>query len=165
MKGGEDVMLVPDQKITIQWNRATKKYYESKGYIFTAYGDSFVISVDDLRDGSSIPVSVTCDYCGKECSIPWYKYLKLNRQNKKNACYGCVQLKIHEEDLQQRQDKLYAKALCACQEKGYTLLSHKSEIKNNISYVLYLCQIHGINKMRVSNLINGKGCPGSDPAL
>jgi very-short-patch-repair endonuclease len=54
---------------------------------------------------------------------------------------------------------LYEKALKACDAKGYILVSKIEDIKNNTSYITYICPIHGEQKMRISNLINGRECP------
>lgn len=34
-------MLKPNQFIKVKWNGNTRKYYESKGYTFTKFGDTF----------------------------------------------------------------------------------------------------------------------------
>ena len=78
-------------------------------------------------------------------------------------CYKCSRAlalkKKNETTLKQRQDDLYLKALVACDKKGYELVSKKEDIINNRTYVVYKCPIHGLQKMRISNLINGRGCP------
>lgn len=81
-------------------------------------------------------------------------------------CYKCSRAlalkKKSETTLRQRQKSLYLKALNACVIKGYELISKKEDIVNNKTYIIYKCPIHGLQKMRISNLINGKGCPKCD---
>lgn len=39
------------------------------------------------------------------------------------------------------------------------MLQKKEEIKNNKTYVKYICPEHGIHSIRIANLNSGKGCP------
>ena len=152
-------MLVENQKVEIRWNKRNKKHYIDKGYIFTEYNKIFVVRVEDLQPGSDIAVQVICDYCGKKYNIAWYHYVEVYNKKQKNACTQCRHAKRYEGDLMKRQADLYAKALKVCQSKGYILITPKEEIENNTSYVAYFCPIHGEQKMRINNLISGKGCP------
>lgn len=80
-----------------------------------------------------------------------------------HQCYGCSRMlalkRKNETTLNQRQNDLYLKALDTCNKKGYELISKKEDIVNNRTYILYKCPVHGLQKMRISNLINGRGCP------
>lgn len=82
-------------------------------------------------------------------------------QNK--LCYKCSrQLALKNKNkttLAERQNILYTKCLNVCNAKKYTLISNLEEIKNNTTYVKYLCPVHGKQSMRISNLINGRSCP------
>ena len=82
-------------------------------------------------------------------------------QNKK--CYHCSRetalRKKHEQTLEERQNNYYEKIIKIANEKKYQILTDKQQIQNNISYIQYLCPIHGEHKIRVANFINGKGCP------
>lgn len=79
------------------------------------------------------------------------------------GCYWCgrvnASLKKNETTLSLRQETLYNKALIAAEQHGYTLLSKKEDIINNKTYIKYICPFHGSHSMRISNFINGKGCP------
>ena len=152
-------MLIENQKIKIKWSRKNKKRYESLGYVFTNYGDDFFIDIKDLTKGSEIYVKVICDYCGKEYDVAWYHYYDIKNKGQKDACYDCRHLKMYERNLSERQENLYTKALYACEKRGYILLTSKEDIKNNTTYIKYVCPLHGVHEMRISNLINGKGCP------
>lgn len=82
---------------------------------------------------------------------------------KNKGCYWCGRdcaiYKKNRTTLESRQAKLYINALSAAEENGYVLLSNKEDIINNKTYILYICQRHGIHSMRIANFINKKGCP------
>lgn len=79
------------------------------------------------------------------------------------GCYWCsiekAASKMVETTLSSRQERLYQAALIAAEKKGYILVSKKEDITKNITYIQYNCQKHGSHSMRISNFINGKGCP------
>ena len=91
--------------------------------------------------------------------MAWYHYKETTDKCQKNACYNCRHKKMYENNLSQRQENLYNKAFKACDDKGYMLISEKADIKNNSTYIDYLCPVHGVHKMRTYNLINGRNCP------
>lgn len=152
-------MLVENQLVEVSWYSQSKEHYISKGYIFTKYRDKFFVKAEDLCKGSTAYVDVICDYCGDIIRMKWNHYIDILEKNHKCACYKCRHKKRYENNLIKRQNSLYERALEACSKKGYILLTDKSEIKNNVTYIEYLCPIHGVQKMRISNLISGKGCP------
>lgn len=141
----------------MKWNNANKKYYQDKGYVFTKNGDRFYVNIEDLSHTSDVPLKIICDDCGKEYEMTCAGYFKgyeksiLNNTPLEHLCDECK--------FKHRQENLYIKACEACEKKGYILLSNKNEILCNISYIRYLCPLHGEHKMRVANLIYGKGCP------
>lgn len=156
-------MLVENQEIKIKWSHANKKHYQEKGYIFTKYGDFFKVKAEDLTLGAEVDVKIICDFCNKEYLMKWHRYVNIKSKNEKCACYNCRHIKRYTNDLKRRQESLYIKALEACKKRGYILLSKQEDIINNTTYVEYLCPIHGKQNMRISNLINGKGCPDCVP--
>ena len=82
---------------------------------------------------------------------------------KGSGCYWCGRTSAAKKraatTLKERQDSLYLKALSACREKGYELISKKEDILNNETYVTYKCPVHGLQKMRIHNLVSGRNCP------
>lgn len=155
-------MLV-NKSVNMRWSRASKKYYQQLGYVFTGYGEDFEVAIDDLPPNASVKVIAICDFCKKEYEISLGHYTEIEDKKQKHACYDCRHTKRYENDFFNRQNKLYLKAIESCEKKGYVLLSDKSEILCNTSYVKYLCPIHGEHQMRISNLIAGKGCPDCVP--
>lgn len=150
-------MLV-DDRIEIKWNKHNRKNLEEKGYVFTNYGDSIIINTDDLSDGSHENVVVKCDYCNKEYELSYKNYIKTIKKYGNIACKDCVGARCAEITLKRRQDELYNQLLYKCEEFDYELLSEKSDIKNNRTYIKYLCKKHGEKTIKIANLISGKGC-------
>lgn len=150
-------MLVENQLVKIRWSGNNKKYYESKGYEYTKCGDFFLAKTEDLPKRCSAKVKVICDYCGKEYEKSWYHYQET--VDSKDCCKNCKTLKKNETTLLARQESLYSKVLDCCNKKGYKLVTQKEEIKNNKTYIKYICPKHGIHSMRIANLESGKGCP------
>lgn len=140
--------------IDIKWSTSNKFWYESKGYIFTKYRDTFKASVFDLPHNSREHVEIICDCCNEKFYITYHGYCKRHDKYNHNVDDFCDKCKTKA-----RVDNLYFKAIEACNKKDYIFLSDKSDIKNNITYVKYLCKHHGEQVMRISNLISGKGCP------
>jgi hypothetical protein len=54
----------------VTWNNGNKKYYESKGYVFTKINDKFPVKIEDLSDCCNAIVDCKCDVCYKEFSVP-----------------------------------------------------------------------------------------------
>jgi hypothetical protein len=83
-----------NKTVMVQWRNNTKKYYESKGYIFTEYGDEFEVKVEDLTNGSHVLVEVVCD--NPNCENPylkpmsWQTYKKYIKENNKYYCKKCA---------------------------------------------------------------------------
>lgn len=152
-------MLKPNQMIKAKWHSQTKEHYMSKGYVFTKYKDEFLVKAEDLSRSATAKVKIICDYCGEEYEMAWFHYKEIQDKKQKCACYNCRHKKRYTNDLNERQLKLYENALNVCDEKGYILVSKMEDIKNNTSYIIYICPTHGKQKMRISNLISGKGCP------
>ncbi len=152
-------MLVEGQKVEVKWSQRNKHYYESLGYKFTTYGDIFNICVEDLTIGSHQKVEVVCDYCGKKYKIEWRNYFKVANKGQKCACADCKVIKKNDVTLLDRQTTLYNKLQSKCKENKYILVTQIDEIKNNITYIKYICPIHGEKSVRIANFLSGKKCP------
>lgn len=78
------------KNIKIKWNPSNRKWFESKGYIFTKWKDEFEIKVEDLTKGSQQHVNVQCDECGEILiGIQWSNYKKCVKGNGKYYCKRC----------------------------------------------------------------------------
>ena len=87
-------MLI-SKTVEIKWNSKIKKHYVDKGYTFTKMGESVVVNVNDLTNGSTAIVRVKCDYCGNEYNKPGNRYItEHNGLIKKDCCCKCKKFKI-----------------------------------------------------------------------
>lgn len=82
-------MLILEQKVKIKWNNANRKYYESKGYLFTKNGEEFSIDIEDISKGSKALVKFKCDWV--ECnSLPFERPFHLAMRNEHQyCCHDC----------------------------------------------------------------------------
>lgn len=94
------------EEVIMKWNENNRKWYESKGYVFTKYNDEFEVKVKDLSDGTSVKVNVKCDNCGEIIyDVIWNKYIKyISENNGKYYCPNCIRnifnvIKIRETKL------------------------------------------------------------------
>lgn len=85
------VVILETKNMTIKWDLANKKYYESKGYVFTKLKDVFDIKIEDLSDGSQRLVDVECDCCKEPLKpMSWQNYKKYIHEDGKYFCKICV---------------------------------------------------------------------------
>lgn len=96
-------MLV-ENSIDMMWNSKTRKHFESRGYVFTKYGDLFKVKIKDIPLGSNKKIKVYCDYCleeGKETilNIPYYRYIKSRKIVSKDCCKNCIPKKVRDSNL------------------------------------------------------------------
>ena len=86
-------MIINKVAIT-KWSSNNKKWYESKGHIFTKYKDEFEVKVEDLSDGSNVFVNIKCDgdYCNKPIiNLKWFYYKRsTSKNNGKYYCQKCA---------------------------------------------------------------------------
>lgn len=72
------------------WIKTRKKWYEDRGHIFTKYGDSFMVTFDDLPPYSEVIVDFHCDGCGSLISHLRKSDLTRRLQKKSKVyCYDC----------------------------------------------------------------------------
>lgn len=89
-------MLVLPQEVEVGWWFTNKRYYESKGYIFTGYGDKFNVNVLDLPVGSNVFVNIICDYCKEPIEKRYVEYLTQRKIIEKDCCKNCYPQKVKE---------------------------------------------------------------------
>lgn len=80
------MFMLISQFVEVKWNPKTKKHFEDLGYLYTKMNDSFLVKVDDLKDGSNVRVKVKCDYCSNEYDIAWYSYILLKKKSNNTDC-------------------------------------------------------------------------------
>lgn len=115
------------QEVEINWSSKNRKWYESKGYIFTKCKDKFLAKIEDLSKGCSSVVNVKCD-C-EECKTPylkpikWQDYLKCVKEDGKYYCRKCAM-------------KLYGKENARKTRLKNSKSFEKWCIENNKQYIL-----------------------------
>jgi hypothetical protein len=91
------VNMLLDKTVLMKWSRANKKYYESKGYVFSAYNNEFYVKTNDLSVGAEISVRVQCDCCNKLTNIKWQNYNRSINKYNKYFCKKCALKLIAKE--------------------------------------------------------------------
>lgn len=108
--------MIISKEIEVKWNQNNKKYFVSKGYRFTIYGDILVVKIEHLTKRSNVKIEVKCDYCGTESKRKYRDILTSMTMSitNKYSCKECVILKRNEEyeikqerNMLQRTDKGY----------------------------------------------------------
>lgn len=74
----------------MKWNARTRGHYESKGYIFTKTGNEFMVSTEDLTDGSGVFIDVQCDGCGIVTKRTAVDCKRRAREDGKHYCIKCA---------------------------------------------------------------------------
>lgn len=153
-------MLVENQKVIMRWVNTNRKWYESKGYQFTKIKDEFEVRAEDLMPTSKTTVAVTCDYCGETYCTLYGDYVKGIKRIPKSCCNKpeCKSKKQSESKLFLVRDSQYDKFVKLCLEKGYTPISTLEEYSGANKKLKYLCPVHGIEEISLSNLEQGNGC-------
>ena len=68
-------MLKENQLIEIPWTQTAQKYFNEKGYSLFK-GKTIYVKPEELPEGSHREVVAVCDFCGKEITVQYKKYLK-----------------------------------------------------------------------------------------
>ena len=77
--------MILDKEITIKFNPANKKHYESLGYKFV-YDGNITIPIEHLNKTSHTKINVKCDICGEEKRIAYRRYITNVERNGKYIC-------------------------------------------------------------------------------
>ena len=150
-------MFDEKQLVEMKWAHKTRKYYESKGYEFTNYGDVFFVKAKDLQRGASARVKVICDFCGDEIYVSFVNY---NRRSNKNvdACNKCKVQKQWDGNKEHRAKEKFDKLKKFCDDKNYTLITRESEYSGARMIIDYICAKHGAQTQSLEAMLNGHGC-------
>lgn len=150
-------MYDENQLVEMQWRNNTRKYYESKGYTFTNYGDSFYVKAKDLSSGARAKIQIVCDFCGKPTYPTFINYNK--RKNKTvDACNNCKVKKQWSNSLVKRAKEKFDLLRKVCEENDYELLTDESEYTGVYMDIEYICKKHGYQCQTLENILHGHGC-------
>lgn len=96
-------MLLLERKAKLKWNPANKKRYVDLGYIFTGWGEEFLVEIEHLTPTTRALVFIECDFCESIKEIDYKSYFStLKRSETKKVTCGnidCVQMKTIESNL------------------------------------------------------------------
>lgn len=155
-----DKLIDREQKIKVKINARNITHYLNLGYKEVEKGNCIDVFVKDLPLNSREKINVQCDICGATRDLEYRMYMKnIDRNNGIYTCQSCSVQVCHNKKLESRQTDYYDRLSKKCTQKGYKLLSDKTEFKCNTSYVRYECPLHGEQRMRINNLLNDRECP------
>lgn len=150
-------MYNENQLVKIKWSNKMKKYYKSKGYTFTKYGDCFFVQAKDLPKNSKEKIEVVCDYCGKTYYTSMVSFVK--RENKtKDACNNCRAYKQWDNTYKQRAKDKFDIVKKICHDNDYELITHEDEFIGAYTPIKYICKKHGVQTQSLDNIIHGHRC-------
>lgn len=177
--------MVITKEIENKWCPSNKKHFESLGYKFTYFGDSFIAKFEDMPHSSDKYIDVQCDYCKSPNGI-FKKQIKKYYQGRtiieKDCCKNCRKHKSYEakklkygtvsayvngntvEKHKQRYKdtigkEIFQKIKEIFKERDYTLLS--DEYVNNHTPIYYICNKHsqyGKQSITWIHLKSGEKC-------
>lgn len=82
-------MLKENQLIEIPWTQTAQKYFNEKGYSLFK-GKTIHVKPEELPEGSHREVVAVCDFCEKEITVQYKKYLKrIEKHDGKYCCKDC----------------------------------------------------------------------------
>ncbi|WNS82212.1 hypothetical protein RRU94_15830 [Domibacillus sp. DTU_2020_1001157_1_SI_ALB_TIR_016] len=95
--------MLAEEKVWINCQNNTKKYFVSKGYEWKK-NEQILVTISDLPIQSNQKIKVQCDYCNEKgvityCYPPYSHYNKSRQYIEKDACGNCASLKrkeVHE---------------------------------------------------------------------
>ena len=154
------MMFDENQLVEMQWNNGTKKWYESKGYVFTKKDDKFFVKAKDLKASSNKTVNVICDYCGKEYQTAYYVFINGRKVNAKDCCHSCCGTKATELGFLKRAKDRFEKIENICKSRNYRLLTTFNEYIDGNTLIRYICEKHGEQMVKANYLCDGSGCHG-----
>ena len=158
-------MIDWDKQILTSWNPNNKNHYEALGYNFTKYHDKFFVPIKDLPKHTATQIPIICDRCQKEFYASINSVSRKINNGKDVFCKDCTKEITIALTLPDRQEKMFQSITHFCNEKGYTLLTKKSELINNNSPVRYMCPLHGEMATTVTRMQQRKGCPRCAPII
>lgn len=91
-------MIVEPQTVSLRVNKNNQGYYICKGYNFDN-GNTILINVMDLIEGSSAKVECICDYCGQRMIKPYNKIIRGRKVVKRDCCNNTDCLNRKKEEI------------------------------------------------------------------
>ena len=149
-------MFNENQDVKTKWTNKNRDRYKQYGYEYTGINTVLYVKAGELLPTSREKVIAVCDYCGKEYSC-YYCVIIRDKYNIQ-CCKECAPIKANNLRKEKYANRYIIKAKTICDEKGYTLLSDKTDYNGVNGYLEFICPKHGIQKMSLCNLIKGHEC-------
>ena len=151
-------MFDENQIVQVRWNNSNRKWYESKGYIFTKRNDFFDVYAKDLTLRSNTRVKAICDYCGEEYDTCFVVLIDGRKIIQKDCCRNCTGKKTSEVSKQKRAEKYIGLAQKLCKKNNYILLTTVNDYIDLHMDIEFICPKHGYQTMMLDNFIRGHQC-------
>lgn len=151
-------MYNENQIVQVRWNNNNKKWFESRGYVFTKRYDLFDVVLKDLNHTSKQRIVAVCDYCNKEYETSFAVLMDGRKVIQKDCCPNCTGKKSSDVSRIKRANKYIGLAQDVCNKHGYILLSTIDEYTDVKMDVHFICKKHGEQAMILDNLIRGHKC-------
>lgn len=151
-------MFDEKQHIQVRWNNSNRKWYESKGYIFTKRNDFFDVYAKDLSPRSNARIKAICDYCGEEYDAYFVVLMDGRKIVQKDCCHNCTGKKASEVSKQKRAEKYIGLAQSVCEANNYILLTSVDNYIDLHMDIEFICTKHGCQSMMLDNFIRGHKC-------
>jgi len=95
----KEINMLVSKTAILKYSGYVASYYGAKGYLVeNKKGSSCEIKVEDLSPNSNAPVDVICDFCGKDFSMEYNKYL--STKDSGNCCYDCRRIKSKKTNVE-----------------------------------------------------------------
>lgn len=151
-------MFDENQIVQMKWNGNNRKWFESKGYVYTNRYDVFDVVAKDLPLTSKCRVIAICDYCGNEYETSFTVLMNGRKVIDMDCCPHCTGKKASDVSRKKRAKKYIAMAQSICVQNGYTLLPTEDDYTEVKMDVHFICPKHGEQTMILDNLIRGHKC-------
>ena len=152
------MMFDENQLVEVMWSNKSRKWFESKGYLFTAYGDKFLVKAKDLSNGSKKKVKIIFDYCGKEYATTYCDYNSREDKTKDVCGRKCRTLKQYEKSKEKRAKYQFDKVREICNKYDYELLTREEDFTTSQMDIEFICKKHGVQSMMLDSLSRGCKC-------
>lgn len=78
------------KEVQVPISASNIKHYKNLGYNNIKIGDLITVKIEDLTEGSGVPIECRCDYCNKKLDITYKAYIKsMSNIVHKVACNKC----------------------------------------------------------------------------
>lgn len=162
------------ETVETKWNPSTKKWFLSKGYIFTGIGTPVTVKTKDLKPTSLARIKVSCDICGEIVDTCYGYYNNKRYVDGKDYCKHCKRIKGNKtlmknygttdilsignnrKNCLEKHRNSYEYVKSEFDKLGYILLT--KEYNNCNQKLRYICPVHGEQVITFRSITHGCRC-------